>query len=96
MLGLRQRLAAARNEEKTVSRGTWLSSTLSYDGLRVTLKNWTYHCQTEDKGELILLSDKIVEILVEHFQFDGYAVLDFSISRQTESVPVKRAGPQTL
>jgi hypothetical protein len=69
-------------------KGTWQFDTLSDDGVRVSvdgkpvIENWTWHGPTRDKGELPLASDKTVEIVVEHFQIDGYAVLDFSLARQ--------------
>jgi parallel beta-helix repeat protein len=80
-------------------KGTWQFDTLSDDGVRVrvdgkpVIENWTWHGPTRDKGKLLLASDKTVEIVVEHFQIDGYAVLDFSISQQVESASAKQAGP---
>ncbi len=69
-----------------LSKGTWELSTLSDDGVRVTvdgkpvIENWSWHGPTRDKGELTLTKDKTVEIVVEHFQIDGYAVLEFGIA----------------
>jgi len=71
-----------------LSKGTWDLSTLSDDGVRVTvdgkpvIENWTWHGPTRDSGKLELEADKTVDIEVEHFQIDGYAVLEFSLSRQ--------------
>jgi hypothetical protein len=74
-----------------LSRGTWELSMLSDDGVRVTvdgkpvIENWTWHGPTRDSGTLDLTADKTVEIVVEHFQIDGYAVLEFSLTRKAES-----------
>lgn len=70
-----------------LAKGTWDFSTLSDDGVRVSvdgkpvIENWTWHGPTRNSGKLSLPADKTVEIVVEHFQIDGYAVLEFSISR---------------
>ena len=72
----------------TLSAGTWEFSTLSDDGVRVlvdgkpVIENWTWHGPTPNKGELKLDQDKTVEIVVEHFEIDGYAVLELEISRK--------------
>jgi hypothetical protein len=71
-----------------LEKGTWEFSTVSDDGVRVSvdgkpvIENWTWHGPTHDTGKLTLASDKTVEIVVEHFQIDGYAVLEFSLSRK--------------
>ena len=81
-----------------LAKGTWQFGTLSDDGVRVSvdgkpvIENWAWHGPTADKGELTLPSDKTVEIVVEHFQIDGYSVLDFSLSRKAESESVKQPG----
>jgi len=81
-----------------LAKGTWDLSTLSDDGVRVTvdgkpvIENWTWHGPTRDSGTLELAANKIVEIVVEHFQIDGYAVLEFSLIRKAESAPAKQAG----
>jgi hypothetical protein len=81
-----------------LGKGRWQFDTLSDDGVRVSvdgkpvIENWTWHGPTRDEGELLLASDKTVEIVVEHFQIDGYAVLDFSLSGQAESAGAKQAG----
>ena len=80
-------------------KGTWEFGTLSDDGVRVSvdgkpvIENWTWHGPTRDTGKLTLAADKTVEILVEHFQIDGYAVLEFSLSQQAEPAPARKAGP---
>ena len=70
----------------TLSAGVWEFATLSDDGVRVlvdgkpVIENWTWHGPTPNKGELKLERDKTVEIVVEHFEIDGYAVLELEIS----------------
>jgi parallel beta-helix repeat protein len=74
-----------------LTKGTWELSTLSDDGVRVSvdgkpvIENWAWHGPTRDSGKLELAADKIVQIVVEHFQIDGYAVLEFSLARKAES-----------
>lgn len=69
-----------------LSKGTWRFTTLSDDGVRVTvdgkpvIENWGWHGPTRDTGQLRLASDQTVDITVEHFQIDGFAVLEFSIA----------------
>jgi hypothetical protein len=70
-----------------LTKGTWQFSTLSDDGVRVSvdgkpvIENWTWHGPTRDTGQVAIDSDKTVEITVEHFQIDGYAVLEFSMAQ---------------
>ncbi len=67
--------------------GKWEFTTTSDDGVRVTIdgepviENWTWHGPTRNTGSFELASDKTVEIVVEHFEIDGYAVLELEISR---------------
>lgn len=67
--------------------GKWNFTTTSDDGVCVTvdgepvIENWTWHGPTRDTGTLDLPADKTVEIIVEHFEIDGYAVLELEISR---------------
>jgi hypothetical protein len=64
---------------------------LSDDGIRVSvdgkpvIENWTWHGPTHDSGTLDFAADKTVEIVAEHFQIDGYAVLLFSLSPHTKA-----------
>jgi hypothetical protein len=73
-----------------LAKGTWELSTLSDDGVRVSvdgkpvIENWAWHGPTRDSGKLELKADKTVDIVVEHFQIDGYAVLEFSLSQQPD------------
>ena len=69
-----------------LTAGTWEFATLSDDGIRVVvdghpvIENWTWHGPTRNAGEIRLKHDKTVEIVVEHFEIDGYAVLDLEIA----------------
>lgn len=66
--------------------GKWQLATQSDDGVRVivdgkpVIENWTWHGPTCDEGTLTLETPRTVEMVVEHFQIDGYSVLEFSIS----------------
>jgi parallel beta-helix repeat protein len=72
-----------------LAKGTWEFTTLSDDGVRVSvdgkpvIDNWKWHGPTRDTGKLTLDADRTVEITVEHFQIDGYAVLEFSLKRMS-------------
>lgn len=67
--------------------GTWRIRTLSDDGVRVlvdgvaVIENWTWHAPTRDVGTFTLEQGRTVEIMVEHFELDGYAVLEVEIER---------------
>jgi parallel beta-helix repeat protein len=71
-----------------LTKGNWEFTTLSDDGVRVAvdgkniIENWAWHGPTRDTGTLSLPADQTVEIVVEHFQIDGYAVLELSLSRK--------------
>ncbi|MGE0479184.1 MAG: right-handed parallel beta-helix repeat-containing protein [Phycisphaerae bacterium] len=70
-----------------LTKGKWRVSTTSDDGVRVTadgkpvIDNWTWHVPTRDTGELTLDADRTVEIVVEHFEIDGFSTLEFEIGR---------------
>lgn len=69
-----------------LSAGKWEFAALSDDGIRIAvdgqaiIENWTWHGPTRDTGTLELQTDKTVEITLEHFEIDGYAVLELRIS----------------
>ena len=71
-----------------LTKGTWEFATISDDGVRVSvdgkpvIENWAWHGPTRNSGTLALEADKTVEITVEHFQIDGFAVLEFSLLPQ--------------
>ncbi|MEK6703544.1 MAG: right-handed parallel beta-helix repeat-containing protein [Planctomycetota bacterium] len=66
--------------------GSWRFSTLSDDGVRVTvagkmvLENWTWHAPTRNDGVYVQPADGEVEIVVEHFEINGHAVLKLDIT----------------
>ncbi|MEN6336020.1 MAG: right-handed parallel beta-helix repeat-containing protein [Phycisphaerales bacterium] len=76
-----------------LSAGTWEFTTLSDDGVRVVangkpvIENWAWHGPTRDAGTLTLDKDQTVEIVVEHFEIDGYSVLELGVSRKPETTP---------
>ena len=69
-----------------LTAGTWEFTALSDDGVHVIvdgapiIDNWTWHGPTRNAGILTLPADKTVEVVVEHFEIDGYAVLELGIS----------------
>jgi hypothetical protein len=69
-----------------LSTGRWEFAALSDDGIRVAvdgqavIDNWTWHGPTRNTGAFELQADKTVEITVEHFEIDGYAVLELRIA----------------
>jgi mannan endo-1,4-beta-mannosidase len=76
-----------------LTKGMWEFVTTSDDGVRVTVdgkavvENWAWHGPTRNSGTLALEADKTVEIVVEHFQIDGFAVLEFSLAPQAPQAP---------
>lgn len=68
-------------------KGRWRFTTLSDDGVRVSvdgkpiIENWTWHAPTRDEGVFEQPQDGEVGIVVEHFEIDGYAVLELGIER---------------
>jgi hypothetical protein len=44
------------------------------------INDWTWHGPTRNTGEITLDKDKTVNIKVEYFEIDGYAVLDLGIT----------------
>lgn len=66
--------------------GRWRVRTRSDDGIRVmvdgrsVIENWTWHVPTVDTGEFELMDAKEVQIIVEYFEIDGYATLEFDLA----------------
>jgi hypothetical protein len=93
-VGLSEEITAAGlppNHFGTIARtalpltpGRWRVTTTSDDGVRVTIdgrpviENWTWHGPTRDTGEFDWEGGE-AEIVVEHFEIDGHAVLEFGI-----------------
>jgi hypothetical protein len=67
-------------------KGQWVFTTRSDDGVRVlingapVIENWTWHAPTVDRGLYEQQEDGEVAITVEHFEIDGYAVLELDIT----------------
>lgn len=65
--------------------GKWRITTMSDDGVRVlvdgspVIDNWTWHAPTRDVGEFVIDAPRPVQITIEHFELDGFAVLEFEI-----------------
>ena len=74
-----------------LAKGTWEVTTESDDGVRVSvdgkpvIENWTWHGPTRDTGTFTIETPRTVEIEVEHFEIDGFAVLEFSLSRPAQT-----------
>lgn len=70
-----------------LGKGLWRITTRSDDGVRVIvngetiIENWTHHGPTTDTGEFTMVADGEAEIIVEHFEIFGYAVLEFDMAR---------------
>lgn len=73
-----------------IPAGTWRVTTTSDDGVRVSVNgvrvidNWTWHAPTRDNGTFTQTQPGPAEILIEHFEIDGYATLQFEIKRESE------------
>lgn len=65
--------------------GRWRVTVQSDDGVRVLadgkvlIENWTHHAPTTDRAVLELDADRTVELVVEHFEIFGFAVLELAI-----------------
>lgn len=91
-LGLPDRFGTVARTTLSLPGGRWRVRTRSDDGIRVivdgetVLEDWTHHApRTADAVFDVAPPDPavgggtIVEIVVEHFELDGYAVLDVAI-----------------
>jgi len=67
-------------------KGKWRFTTLSDDGVRVIvngqaiIEHWDHHGPQRDTAVFEQKSDDPIEILVEHFEIDGYSVLELQIT----------------
>jgi len=65
--------------------GRWRINTTSDDGIRVWLNDelviddWTWHAPKEHTHEFELKRPKTVDLRVEHFELDGYAMLKLDV-----------------
>lgn len=70
----------------TLPAGKWKFSTLSDDGVRVTvnqtrvIENWAWHAPTRDSAVYEQKETGPVDVQVEHFEIDGYAILTLDIT----------------
>lgn len=68
-------------------KGKWLIRTVSDDGVRVMvngkplIEDWNWHAPKTDEGILEMPEDGEAEIVVEHFELDGYAILTLDIEK---------------
>ena len=73
-------------------KGRWQFKTSSDDGIRVivggqpVIENWTWHGPTPNEGIFTQLTAGEVEIVVEHFEIDGFATLKLDIGVAGEAV----------
>jgi hypothetical protein len=74
-----------------LAAGRWRFTTLSDDGIRVlasgrpVIENWGWHGPTRDEGVFDQAEGGEVDLVVEHFEIDGYAVLRLDL----EPLPAK-------
>lgn len=79
--------------------GRWRFKTLSDDGVRVTvngspvIENWTWHGPTPNEDVYDHSTGGDVEIMVEHFEIDGYATLRLDIEPVSPLVPKRQLKP---
>ncbi len=70
----------------SIPKGKWRLKTLSDDGVRVIadgkplIENWTWHGAAADSAVLTVSEPTTVDFIVEYFQIDGSAVLEFDVS----------------
>jgi hypothetical protein len=70
-------------------KGKWKLATLSDDGVRVTVNgktlidDWNWHTPKHDQAFCETASDENVEVVVEYFEIDGYAVLEFCLTPES-------------
>ncbi len=68
-----------------LSKGKWILQTKSDDGIRVwvngtkLIDDWTLHGPTKHDASFTLSKRQAVSIRVEHFELDGYALLELDV-----------------
>ncbi|MCC6678529.1 MAG: right-handed parallel beta-helix repeat-containing protein [Phycisphaerales bacterium] len=68
-------------------KGKWRIQTVSDDGVRVVvngatvIEDWNWHAPKTDVGIVEMPQDGEADILVEHFELDGYAILTLDIEK---------------
>jgi hypothetical protein len=69
----------------TLTPGTWRLVTTSDDGIRVwidgalAIDDWTWHAPKRDEHVFTVTEEHAVELRVEHFELDGWAVLSVDL-----------------
>jgi hypothetical protein len=69
----------------TLSPGRWRLVTTSDDGIRVwidgdlAIDDWTWHAPKRDEHVFTVTEEQTVELHVEHFELDGWAVLSVDL-----------------
>jgi len=69
----------------TLGKGAWQFTTLSDDGIRVTvdgetvIDDWSWHPPKRHTGTITLDKRKEVEIVVEHFEIDVFSTLEVTL-----------------
>ena len=77
----RERFGTIARASLRLPPGRYRLRILSDDGVRATLDgrriidNWTWHPPTEDTAEFEIIETRTVELVIEHFELDGYSVL---------------------
>ena len=67
--------------EFTIGAGRWRLKTTSDDGIRVwmdgelIIDDWTWHPSKENSHEFTIDERREIELRIEHFELDGYAIL---------------------
>ena len=70
-------------------KGKWKFATLSDDGVRVMVNgkalidDWNWHAPKRDEAVYETSSAEEVDIVVEYFEIDGYAVLEFCLTPES-------------
>ncbi len=86
-LPARDKFGTIAETEIRLPKGTWLLQTTSDDGIRVRLdgkiliEDWTWHGPTRHDAKFTLDKERKVHIQVEHFELDGYALLELKLMK---------------
>lgn len=73
--------------------GKWELRTRSDDGVRVLvdgkplIENWSHHGPTVNTAMIDIPADNVVDIVVEYFEIDGFATLDFDVAAINPPAP---------
>ncbi len=90
LAGVRDRFGLIAETTARLPAGRWRIVVRSDAGVRVTaddavvVENWTWHAPTVDTGVLDLPAPRDVHLRVEHFELDGFSVLEVGIERAAE------------